>query len=70
MSNQPMLIEMLVESLSHLPKHTNGKVAWWVMQEHLVGELTDNFDDWVIQFSEHRKLAWPYDPYGPPDDYQ
>lgn len=65
-----MLIEMLVESLSHLPKHTNGKVAWWVMQEHLVGELTDNFDDWVIQFSEHRKLAWPYDPYGPPDDYQ
>lgn len=51
----------------HLLVHTNGKVAWWVMQEHLVGQQADNFDEWVKQFSDHRKLAWPYDPYGPPD---
>lgn len=52
----------------HLLVRRDGKVAWWVMQEHLVGHQADNFDEWIYQFNEHRKLAWPYDPYGPPDD--
>jgi hypothetical protein len=51
----------------HLLVRTDGKVAWWIMQEHFVAEQADNFDEWVYQFSEHRKLAYPYDPYGPPD---
>ncbi len=48
--------------------HPKGMVAWWVMQEHLVDQQAENFDEFVTQFNEHRKLAWPYDPYGPPDD--
>ena len=52
----------------HLLVNANGKVGWWVMQEHLVAQQAENFDEWINQFSEHRKLAWPYDPYGPPDD--
>lgn len=44
----------------------DGKVAWWVMPERLVGELADDFDEFVEQFSEHRRIAWPFDPYGPP----
>ena len=51
----------------HLLVRKDGKLAWWVMQERLVSQQADNFDEWIIQFSEHRKLAWPYDPYGPPD---
>lgn len=47
--------------------HPNGKVAWWVVQERLVAQQADDFDEFVIQFSGHRKLAWPFDPYGPPD---
>jgi len=49
----------------HVLVHPSGKVAWWVMQEHLVEETAVDFDEFVIQFSEHRKIAWPYDPYGP-----
>lgn len=45
--------------------HPTGKVAWWMMQEHRVEELADNFDEFVNRFSDHRKLAWPFDPYGP-----
>lgn len=52
----------------HLLVHSNGKVAWWVMPEHLVGQQANSFDEFVMQFSEHRKLAWPFDPYGPPDE--
>ena len=51
----------------HLLVRSDGKVAWWVMQEHLVGEQAQDFDEFVEQFSEHRKLAWPFDPYGPPE---
>ncbi len=54
----------------HLLVRKDGKVAWWVMQEHLVGPQAGNFDEWTNQFSDHRKLAWPYDPYGPLDDTQ
>jgi hypothetical protein len=47
--------------------HPTGKVALWVMQEHLIGDVASTFDEFVLQFNEHRKLAWPFDPYGPPD---
>jgi hypothetical protein len=46
----------------------DGKVGWWFFQERRVATQADNIDEFVMQFSEHRKLAWPYDPYGPPDD--
>lgn len=50
----------------HVLVRRDGKVAWWVMQEAVVEELAEDFDDFSEQFSEHRKLAWPFDPYGPP----
>ncbi|MCU0712153.1 MAG: hypothetical protein MUC43_08845 [Pirellula sp.] len=41
----------------------DGQVAWWMYQEHLVRQQADDFDKWINQFSEHRKLVLPYDPY-------
>lgn len=46
----------------------DGAVGWWVMQESLVAKEADTFEEWIWKFSDHRKLAWPYDPYGPADD--
>jgi hypothetical protein len=46
----------------------DGMVGWWFLQERRVALLASNIDEFVMQFNEHRKLAWPYDPYGPPDD--
>ena len=43
---------------------SDGKVGWWVMQERLVATEAENFDEFVLKFNEHRKIAWPYDPYG------
>ena len=61
---------MLYHALNgcHLLVRADGQVAWWVMQEWLVGHVATNFDDWVYQFAEHRKLARPFDPYGLPED--
>lgn len=50
----------------HVLVHPNGKVAWWMMQEHRVAECANDFDEFIMYFSKHRKLAWPFDPYGPP----
>jgi len=47
--------------------HRDGRVAWWLMQEHRVVQPWANFDAFVVDFNEHRKIAWPFDPYGPPD---
>jgi hypothetical protein len=46
----------------------DGKVAWWVMQEGKIATEAENFDEFVMKFNEHRKISWPYDPYGAPDD--
>ena len=46
----------------------DGRVAWWVMQEGKVEPLAKDMDEFVLLFDAHRKLSWPYDPYGPPDD--
>jgi len=45
--------------------HPRGNVAWWMFQERRVADLAPDFDGFIRQFSEYRKLAWPYDPYGP-----
>lgn len=45
----------------------DGKVAWWVMQERVVTVVADDFDGFILKFNEHRKISWPYDPYGAPD---
>jgi len=50
----------------HVLVHPNGKVAWWMMQEHRVAEQSKDFDEFILYFNKHRKLAWPFDPYGPP----
>jgi hypothetical protein len=44
---------------------TDGKVAWWMMQEHRVKLIAEDFDEFILQFNEHRKISWPFDPYGP-----
>lgn len=50
----------------HVLVHPSGKVAWWMMQEHRVAKCANDFDEFIMQFSKHRKIAWPFDPYGPP----
>ena len=45
----------------------DGKVAWWVMQEGIVETEAEDFDDFILKFNEHRKISWPYDPYGASD---
>lgn len=52
----------------HILIRRDGKVAWWIMQEHRVEQIADDFDAFIGQFNEHRKISWPYDPYGAPDD--
>ena len=52
----------------HVLVRRDGKVSWWVMQEHTVEPIAMNFDEFVLQFNEHRKISWPFDPYGAPDD--
>lgn len=49
----------------HVLVHPTGRVAWLVMQEASINEIAGSFDDFLFRFNEHRKLAWPYDPYGP-----
>ena len=43
----------------------DGHVAWWVIQESVVREIAESFPEFIRQFAEHRKIAWPFDPYGP-----
>ena len=45
----------------------DGTVGWWVMQERVVETEAKDFDEFVLKFNEHRKISWPYDPYGAPD---
>ena len=51
----------------HLLVRRDGKVAWWIMQERRVEVIADDFDEFVLQFNEHRKISYPFDPYGAPD---
>ncbi len=52
----------------HILVRRDGKVAWWIMQEGVVEHIADDFDSFIGQFNEHRKISWPYDPYGAPED--
>ncbi len=52
----------------HVLMRKDGRVAWWIMQEGRVEPLAEDFDSFISQFNEHRKISWPYDPYGAPDD--
>lgn len=52
----------------HLLVRHDGKVAWYVMQEAVVRDFAASFPDFVRQFSDHRKIAWPFDPYPPTED--
>ena len=49
----------------HVLVRPNGNVAWWVMQERLVREEWADFDEFVLKFNAHRKISYPFDPYGP-----
>ncbi|WP_146400109.1 hypothetical protein [Pseudobythopirellula maris] len=49
----------------HVLMHPSGRVAWWVMQEASIDAIAGSFEDFVSRFNDHRKLASPYDPYGP-----
>lgn len=51
----------------HVLVRKDGRVAWWVMQEHFVDPLAKDIDEFVLQFTDHRKISWPYDPYGAPE---
>jgi hypothetical protein len=51
----------------HVLVRPDGKVGWWVMQERLVQEESQTFDEFIGTFNKHRKIAWPFDPYGAPD---
>ncbi len=46
----------------------DGSVGWWMMQEHRVKKEANDFDEFILEYSEYRKISWPCDPYGPPDD--
>jgi hypothetical protein len=43
--------------------HRSGKVGWWIAQERRTVEAAANFDEFVEQFSKHRELEEPFDPY-------
>lgn len=42
-----------------------GEVAWWILQEGRIERMAKTFDQFVKAFNKHRKLSWPFDPYGP-----
>ena len=50
----------------HILVRPDGKVAWWVMQERVVNAVADDFDEFILKFNDHRKISWPFDPYGAP----
>ena len=42
------------------------EVAWWILQEGRIERMARTFDKFVEAFNKHRKLSWPFDPYGAP----
>jgi len=53
---------------AHVLVRRDGMVAWWIMQERFIKPIAKDFDEFILQFNEHRKISWPFDPYGAPDD--
>ena len=44
----------------------DGQVAWWIVQEGRIERVAKTFNEFVKAFDKHRKLSWPFDPYGAP----
>ena len=39
-------------------------VGWWIMQEQRVEPIAQSIEEFAVQYADHWKVAWPYDPYG------
>jgi len=49
----------------HVLMRSDGAVAWCVFPEHKVKPLSDDFDGFVKHYVEYKRIAWPFDSYGP-----
>ena len=39
-------------------------VGWWIMQEQRVVQVAANVEEFALQYAQHWKRSWPFDPYG------